>query len=734
MSRDDQVGTPPDEHGAPPNGAPAQSLEIDTWLDGLRYVARHYRLPLSMQALRQAAHWSTEENDREKLRHLARLIGLRLKFCPAGDVAITAWQLPLMLKLRDGQVGVMTALSATGEASMVFSGGQDLPTPVPVADIMAKAEIVVIARPARAIPDARVDTYIRPYEEHWLRRIIFSDMAPYGHVLLASFVANTLGLTGVLFSMQVYDRVVPAKSFPTLYVLFGGVMLAILFDFILRRLRMSIIDIMGKRADISLSDQVFGHAIRVRNRARPASTGTFIAQLRDLEQVREMLTSTTVSAVADIPFFLLFLGVYAYIGGALVLVPIGALILLVVPGLLAQRKLRAYASESMREASLRNAMLVEAVQGLEDIKSLQAEERFQQQWNHFNTVTSEAQLKLRGLTNSLTAWTHNVQMGVYAVVIFVGAPMVIAGDITTGVLVAASILGSRMMAPVAQVTQVMSRFQQARVGMNSLNQIMQMPVDHPEQESRIHCPHIRGNYQLKSAVFRYGDDNSAPALAVRDLRIHNGEKIAILGKNGAGKSTLLQALSGLLDPSSGEVLLDNIALGQIDPADLRRDMGLLTQNSRLFYGTIRDNVMMGAPQASQEEILAALSMVGADEFIRKLPKGLEQVVLEGGSGLSGGQRQSLLLARLLIRQPSIVLLDEPTAAMDEATERHFIDRFRTWSRERTVIVATHRMRVLELVDRIMVIENGVVALDDTKDNGLKQLRGLTRVASVGNTR
>lgn len=707
----------------------ARGLEqTEAWLDALRHVAQHYRLPMSMQATRQAARWDKAQSEEERIRGLARNVGLRVKFSNPDSVRLSSWHLPIIVQMKDGSVAVVTALGSSNRASVIFAGDRGLETPVPFADLLGEADLVAIPRPARSIPDARVDTYIRPYEDNWFRRVILRDLRPYGHVMLASLIANTMGLAGIIFSMQVYDRVVPAESFNTLYVLFSGVLLAIAFDFIMRRLRMNIIDLLGKRADMRISDQVFGHALRVRNRARPPSTGTFIAQLRDLEQVRELLTSTTVAALADIPFFLLFLVIFWHIGGVLVLVPIGALLLLVAPGLLIQRKLRAYANEAMRESSLRNAMLVEAIQGIEDIKTLQAEERFQQQWNHFNAVTSESQLRLRALTNSLGVWTHNVQTGVYAVTILVGAPMVIAGDMTTGALVGASVLGSRMMAPMAQLTQVLSRLQQAKVAMRSLNAIMRMPVDHPDRESRIHRPKIAGQYSLRSAVFRYGDDTSPPALTVRDLQIQPGEKIAVLGKNGAGKSTLLQALSGLLEPSSGELLLDNVALPHIDPADVRRDVGMLTQNARLFYGTLRDNITLGAPHASQEEILGTLSMVGAQDFIRKLSKGLDHVVLEGGQGLSGGQKQAILLARLLIRQPSVVLLDEPTAAMDEATERHFIKHFGSWSENRTIVIATHRMRVLELVDRLLVVENGQIALDDTKDSGLKTLRGLANVA------
>lgn len=707
---------------------------IEAWLEALRMVAQHYRLPMSTQSMRQAALWSRDVDERDTIRNLARRIGLRVKFDNPATVKLSNWHLPLMVETSGGEVCVVIALGEDGAASVIFSGSNGLESPVLLADLLRDAALIAIPRPSRSIPDTRVDSYIKPYEENWLRRIVLRDLRPYGHIMLASLVANTLGLAGIIFSMQVYDRVVPAESIHTLYVLFSGVLLALVFDFFLRKLRMNIIDVLGKRADMRMSDLVFGHALRVRNSARPSSTGTFIAQLRDLEQVRELLTSTTVSAVADLPFFLFFLAIYWYIGGSLVLVPIVALVVLILPGLLSQKKLRSFANEAMRESSLRNAMLVEAVQGIEDIKTLQAEERFQHQWNHFNAVTGESQLKLRALTNGLGVWCHSVQTGVYATTVLIGAPMVISGTLTTGALVAASILGSRMMAPMSQLSHVLSRLQQAKVAMRSLNAIMQMPVDHPDQESRIHCPQIMGQYRLRNAVFRYGDESSPIALSARDLKIAPGEKIALLGKNGAGKSTLLQALSGLMEASSGEVILDDLALQHIDPADLRRDVGLLTQNARLFHGTLRDNIMLSAPQASEEEILAALAMVGADEFVRKLPKGLEHPVLEGGHGLSGGQKQALLLARLIIRQPTVILLDEPTAAMDEATERHFIKQFLTWSAGRTVIVATHRMRVLELVDRLIVVENGMIAMDESKEAGLMKLRGIANVASATKTR
>lgn len=716
----DQLGTKLERHDTP-------VINTDSWLEALGRIAQHYRIPISMQSAKVAASADKTVSEDQKVRSIARHVGLGVRFVDPKAILLSSWHVPFMLKLKDGQLAVVNTLSKDREVSVWMIGEQGLEQPFKLDVLLVETEKIILARPSKTVPDARVDAYIKPYEENWLRRILFRDKASYSHVLVASMIANTLGLAGILFSMQVYDRVIPAQSFNTLYVLFSGVLLAILFDFLMRRARMGIIDVLGKQADLQMSDVVFGHALRVKNRARPTSTGSFIAQLRDTEQVRELLTSTTVSALADLPFFFLFLIIYWFLAGWLVVIPIGALIALILPGLLLQRRLRIYANQAMREASLRNAMLVETVQGIEDIKGLQAEDRFQQQWNHFNTVTGEAQIRLRALTNSLSVWTQNVQAGVYALTVFAGAPLIIAGDMTTGALVGASILGSRMLAPMGQLSQILGRLQHARIAKNGLDQLMQMPVDHPDSETRIHCPKIGGSYQLKNASFRYGDHDTPPVLVTKDLKITQGERIAVLGRNGAGKSTLLMALSGLLDASDGEVLLDDLSLPQIDPADVRRDVGLLTQNSRLFFGTLRENITMGAPDAPDAEIQRVLVMVGADSFVRKLPKGLEHQIQEGGGGLSGGQKQAILLARLLIRDPSVVLLDEPTSTMDEATERHFIEQFAKWSVGRTVVISTHRMRVLELVQRLIVVENGQIALDDSKERGLQTLLGMSKV-------
>ena len=710
LQQTQQAAAAPD---APPRA------DLGPWLEVMLQVAHHYRLDVSPQRIRLAAIEDARPLD-EILRHMARQAGLTLRFVRFDAKGLRQWRTPMVLELDDGQLATVEAVTEENDLAVVFAGDQGLTSRLPREALTGRIVRVALLRPARPLRDVRTDDYTAPYDRHWFARIVLRDLRPYGQVMLASLVANVLALAGVLFSMQVYDRVIPAESLPTLYVLFGGVVLALVFDFSMRLLRLKVTDLLGKRADLRISDLVFGHALRLRNSVRPKSTGSFISQLRELEQIRDLITSSTATALADLPFFLLFLLVFWLIGGVLVVIPLAALVAMLLPGLLAQRRLARLANASMRESALRNAMLVESIQGMDEIKALQAEARFERQWNQYNAACAHSNLRLRTLTNGLVTWTQNVQGAVFAVVIVVGAPMVIAGDLTTGSLVAASMLSSRMMAPMAQLTHVLTRWQQAKVALQGLDKLMQSPVDHPESEARVHLPAIRGEYQLRQATFRYSPE-APPALSISQLNIQPGERIAILGRNGAGKSTLLQALGGAMDLVEGEVTLDGIAMAHLDPADLRRDVGLLAQYSRLFHGTLRENLTLGAGQASDQELLAALAASGALEFVRQLPKGMDHLVLEGGAGLSGGQRQALVLARLLVRQPQVLLLDEPTASLDDISERRLLDNLERFCQGRTLIIATHRMSVLQRVDRVLVLDGGRIIIDDKRDAALSRL-------------
>lgn len=703
-----------------------QGEDYRYWIEAIITVAKHYRLEVSKENISLTSHWLKNEPLSDILRGMARQAGLSVGVIKLTSSELSTWRLPLVVQFKDGQIGIVETINRDGEIGILYSGDAGIKSQITQEDLLNNVNLAVVLRPSHTVPDSRIDDYIKPHDRDWFKKIVLRDWKPYAHIFIASFIVNVLALSGILFTRQVYDRVIPAESYPTLYVLFSGVMIAIIFGFIMRKLRTRITDLLGKRADLRISDRVFGHALRIKNAVRPKSTGTFISQIRELDSIREMLTSTTVTAFADIPFFLLFCVVFWYLAGSLVLIPIFAVILMVIPGLLVQKKLRKFANEAMRESSLRNAMLVEAIQGNEDIKTLQAEQRFQHQWNNYNAVSADVNLRLRSLVSYLTSWTQSIQTAAFVVIVLFGAPMVMEGDLTTGSLIAASILGGRMIGPMAGLTQVLSRWQQAKVALKGINQLMELPVDNPDGEKRVHKSVIVGNYKIQKASFFYGEENPVPALQVKSLEIKAGEKIAILGRNGAGKSTLLQVLSGMLEPKNGVVSLDGVSMSHIDPADVRRDIGFMSQNSCLFHGSIRENLMLGAPMATDEDLLKVLNMTGAAEFVRKIPTGLDYVIAEGGIGLSGGQRQSLLLARTFLRNPYIVLLDEPTASLDDVTEKHLLKSLSSWMKGKTMIVATHKMSIVNMVDRIIVIDNGQIVLDDSKDVALAKLSGNTK--------
>ncbi|WP_026040191.1 MULTISPECIES: type I secretion system permease/ATPase [unclassified Acinetobacter] len=695
-------------------------INYQPWLQAILTIAKHYRIEPSEERIRLQLDWNQNQNLDEVLILISRQVGMNVRRIAFSDDVINPWRLPILVELADGQVGVIDKADGSGHVSVQLSGDQGLSQKFAVGALKHIIKNVYVLRPEQSVPDARIDEYIKPYEQSWFWSIVLQDWKRYVDIMLASLIANILALATIIFSMQVYDRVVPSQSIPTLWVLAAGVLIAAIFEFTLRLSRVYISDIIGKRADLRISDRVFGHALRIKNSERSKSTGTFISQIRELEGVRELVTSTTMGALADLPFFFLFLVIFAIIGGDLFWVMLLVVPLMILPAILAQKKLAELAQEGMRESSIRNAILVEAVQGIEDIKLLRAESRFQNQWNHMNEVSADISMQQRKIVGVLTAWTQKIQGLTYAAVILVGCFAVMKGDMTTGALVACSILSSRMLAPISQITGILGRLQQAKVAKKSLDELMQKPVDQPDQAHLVHKEVLHGDYELNKVVFQYTEEDPRPSLVIPQLKIRAGERIAILGRNGAGKSTLLQILSAMQFPNSGSVHLDDLDISLIDPADVRRDMGLLNQNAHLFYGTIRENLTLGAPLARDEDILKVLKVTGALSFVHEKKEGLDHLVLEGGVGFSGGQRQALLLARLLIRQPNILLLDEPTAAIDDVAEKQLIDHLKNWLGYRTLVVATHRRAVLELVDRIIVMNEGKIVMDGPVDQVLQQ--------------
>ncbi|WP_054177786.1 type I secretion system permease/ATPase [Trabulsiella odontotermitis] len=709
-------------HTSPPVEELLTERALSHWALAISHVAAHYRVACSPGTLQANAPWFKDKGMHSALTQLSRQAGLSFYQLTPSTEAISHWRLPVVASLNDGQLVVIEHFDGQETVDICLIDHEQRTNRLPLNTLLAEIRFIAVLRPLSALRDSRVDAYVTRFSPDWMKALVLADWRPYGPVMLAAFLVNVLSLSGILFSMQVYDRVIPAQSYPTLYVLATGVLVAVIFGFLLKVARSHIMDVIGKQADMRISDRVFGHALRLRNSAIPRSTGSFISQLRDLEQIREMITSSTLSTLVDLPFFFLFIIVLAIIAPPLAWIAPVAAILMMLPGLLLQKRLALLANQSAHEASLRNAVLVESVQGLEDIKLMQAENRFLQQWNSYIRITAESGLRTRELTQGLISWGMTIQSLVYTAVILFGAPMVIDGELTTGSVVAASMLASRMIAPMANLCGVLARWQQVKAAKQGLDGIMQLPTETGRDENLVHQAIFHGHYQFENAQFRYHSEEQRIPLRISRLEILPGERIALLGRNGAGKSTLLQALAGGMEIVSGDVRLDNLSMGHIDTADLRRNIGLLSQNARLFYGTLRENLTLGAPHASDEAIFEVLEISGADNFVKRLEKGLDHPIMEGGAGLSGGQRQSILLARMLLRSPNIVLLDEPTASLDDHTEREFIQRITPWLGNRTLIVATHRVPILDLVERVVVLKEGQLVMDAPKAQAMNNSR------------
>ncbi|QBR52534.1 type I secretion system permease/ATPase [Erwinia sp. QL-Z3] len=708
-----------------------QTASTENWIDAMLRVAARFGKPADGSTLRQQMRWFEHLTPAQQLERLAGLLGLHMTMMPRDKIRWRQEVTPVILIMENGNVVVVETIDAEGKARYWLSDGGDVVRESELALLLAQSQeqvgIVGVAARGR---DARIDEFVKPYKKHWFWENFRGMGRKIAEISLASVVGNVLALAGILFSMQIYDRVIPAQSEPTLWVLFTGVLIAAVFEYLIRLMRTQVSDLMGKRIDLKVSSMLFARAMNIRNESRPKSTGSFISQLREIDQVRELLTSTTVGAAADMPFVILFLFIMAFIGGPLVIVPLLAIPLIVIPGLLVQIPMAKLAKEGLREGALRNAVLVETIEGIEDIKSLQAEPYFQRQWEQTHEVSAAVGMQQRLWGARLTGWASTVQQLTYASMLVFGVYLVLNGDITTGTLVASSMLSSRTIAPLMQLTMVFSRWQHAKSAMTGLDELLKKPLDQVDEGEMAHCPTLTGQYELKGVQYSYDEENAKNVLNIGQLQIKPGERIAILGKVGAGKSTLLRLLAGQSMATQGKVVVDGVDIRHIDPVDLRRQLGWLSQDSRLFFGTLRQNLMLGNPHASEQEMLQALRISGALSLVQQDAASLDRVINEGGRGLSGGQRQMVMLSRMILRQPQVVLMDEPTASMDEQLEDHVIRQMQGWLSGRTLVLVTHRPALLKLVDRIVVMDNGRIIADGARDEIIRNAAAQTAKQNV----
>lgn len=568
--------------------------------------------------------------------------------------------------------------------------------------------------------------FVRPNEELSFFSHVRDTLMMYRRELLetslASAFINLLTLVTSLFSMQVYDRVIPTRGEYTLMILAVGVFLNILIEMGMRFARSHVMDYVVVGLDNRLSREIFDRLMRLRVDQVPNSVGSLAAQIRGYEQVRGFYTASTLFTVIDVPMALVFTVVIAVIASPVVaMVPLVFGVVSIFIGLSIRRRIMALAKEGAMLSNLKTGLLVEAVEGIETIKSGSGGWRFLSRWIGVNAQTIGTDLKTRKVTESVGYFSGAVQQLSYAALIVTGAIVVMQGHMTMGALIASSIVSGRILAPILAIPGLLVQYAHARAALEGLEKLYQLKTDHHGIDAPLVPETIQGHYKLSDVSFAYGEN--PPALVVPGLEIQPGERIVVLGPIGAGKSSLLRLLSGLYHPMQGKVLLDDLDLAHIHRQVINQKIGYLQQDHRLFHGTLRDNLLIGLTDPGDDVLLEVMRRTGMDRFVASHPKGLARNISEGGKGLSGGQKQLVAFTRLLLCQPQVYLLDEPTATMDEEQERRCLQLLAQEAHAgKTMVIVTHKQALLPLATRIMVVVGNKVVLDGPRDAVLQKLQ------------
>lgn len=556
---------------------------------------------------------------------------------------------------------------------------------------------------------------------HWLWSSIKTAKGLYRDVLLASVFISLLSIALPLFVMNVYDRVVPNAALETLWALAIGVLMVLAADFLLRMLRQYFVELAASRLDVTLSAKIMEKVLSINLANKPAKSGAFINSLQSFESIRQFFGSVTLVALVDLPFGLLFVVIIAMIDIYLIIPMLIGATLLFLHAMKAQRVMRSLSEESMEISSRKSSLVTESVTSLEDIKAFGYQSRNQSAWEKQTIFLAKVNAKLRLVSMSVNNAALWIQQSVGVVIILTGVYLIIEGVITQGGLIAAYLLSSRAMGPVSQAASMLAQFHHAETAKNALDEIMAMPSESGSNKQIKNNVVLNGNIDANQLCFKYPDEN---VLALKDINfsIKQGEHVAILGKNGCGKSTLNKLIMGFYRPESGQLLMDGIDLQQYDPTLLRKQIGYVPQEVSLFYGTLKDNIMPENLNMDDSDFWEILSQCGLAKLVNSSANGVEQIVGERGSLLSGGQRQAVAMARALVRDPSIYIMDEPTSAMDSTNEAQMKETIKAATAGKTLIINTHRTTLLDLVERVIVVENGKVIADGKKEDVLVQFR------------
>jgi len=705
-------------------------LYEDPLLSCLVLFTERYHKPMSVESLvaglpvekdQGSPELFSAHNSKSLFSRAAKKAGLNSRLVREEIEHLSNLVLPAILVLKDQKACILESIDLeTKEAHIIMPGIEDMETLVSFDKLQAEYLGYMFLLKKAYKYKAPEHNALAQKQRHWFWGTLFLSKNIYRDVFIASFVINLFLVASPLFVMNVYDRVVPNSAIETLWVLAIGIFVIYIIDLILKNIRSYFLELAAKKSDVIISSILFEKVLDIKMSVRPSQTGSFASNLRDFDAIRNFITSSTLTALIDIPFTIIFLFVIWILGGLLVLVPISIMIIVLVYIFTIKQPLQRSIEETYEAASNRNSVLIESLYNLETIKTMGASGQTQWQWEEATGEISNKGLKSKLLSGSIPSIIHFFTQMMTLIIIIFGVYMIDIKELTMGALVATVMLASRAIAPIGQVASLVSNYENTKTAYYGLEKIMQMESEHPEDKEFVQRTEFKGAIEFNNVSFKYHEDDKA-ALDRVSFKIEPGERIAIIGKIGSGKSTIEKMMLGLYDADDGAITYDGIDIKQLDPLNLRKHIGYVAQDITLFSGTLKDNVVYKYPQASNEQIIKVAKLSGIEDFINRHPKGFDMQVGERGDGLSGGQRQAISVARALVVPSPILLLDEPTNMMDNTTENHLIDNLKAYIEGKTTIIVTHKMSLLSLVDRVIVMDEGRVLIDGQKDDVIAQL-------------
>jgi len=630
--------------------------------------------------------------------------------------------LPCILLLHGDQACILRRRKGADSVELLFPETPDAPVEMKISELEKRyAGYAFFIRPRARLDERSGIKRRKDGTRHWFWSAIRQHKKIYYEVMLAAVMINIFALASPLFIMNVYDRVIPNNAFESLWVLAAGVAIVFIFDFLLKNLRAFFLDAAGRKADNTISARIFEQMLGMKMAGRPPSAGALASNMREFETIRDFFTSATIVTLIDLPFIFLFLLLIFMIGGNVVLVPALLVPLVLVIGWLLQKPLNRVIEKSMQEGGHKSSLIFETLSGLETIKVQAAEGYIQRKWEEIAELASETNMEARRIAafgvNFAAFAAHLSTVGI----VVYGTYLISAGEMSIGALIACVILSGRVMAPLAQVAGLLTKLGQSKEALARLEELMAVPVERPEKQVFISRPVIQGHIAFKDVTFRY-PGQTTPALRNVSFEIAPGDHIGVIGAVGSGKTTLERLILNLYQPESGSVQIDGTDVRQIDPADLRRNIGVVQQFPYLFYGTVRENITLGHETVPDSVVLRAAEMAGVMSFLRESEAGLDSQVGERGELLSGGQRQAIAIARALLYDPPVILMDEPTASIDPGSERRLYRHLVEVCKDKTVMLITHKSSVLGLVDKLVLMDRGRVIAIGPRDEIIHKLQ------------